>query len=62
MAQFLRLQTTWINVDKIVRVENGGTPTAPVIYFTEGDPIDFTGDDAKSLEKYLNGSQPILKK
>jgi hypothetical protein len=29
MAEFLRLKTSWLNVDKIIRVENVGTESAP---------------------------------
>jgi hypothetical protein len=63
MAEYLRVGTSWLNVDKIIRVDNHGTPADPQLtaYFIGGDKVSLQGDDAKSLQTYLNGNAAAVK-
>ncbi len=64
MAEFLRLKSQWLNVDKIARVENFGTPSEPnlTVYYFGGEKVPIQDEDAEALIRYLNGSPAKSKK
>jgi len=64
MAEFHPLEKAWLNVDKIVRVENFGTTTEPTltVFYFGGDKVTVEGEDAKSLVRYLNGNPSRAKR
>lgn len=55
MAQFILIGKTWLNVDKIYKVDISETPTGEWAcrVFTGKGSEDFAGDQAKSLLEFL---------
>lgn len=62
MAEFIRLENSWINVDKIIRVESVGPDEADgiqlVVHYFADKKLALRGQDADRLRAYLISSSP----
>jgi hypothetical protein len=63
MAEFIRLKTSWINVDKIIRVENLGTESKPScrVEYNGGAKLALDEDDSVSLVSFLQKTIPMFR-
>ncbi|HEV8061758.1 MAG TPA: hypothetical protein VGP68_17910 [Gemmataceae bacterium] len=61
MAEFLQLERSWLNVDKIVRVENHLESTAEPclsVYYQGSERVVVSGHDVKILLTFLHSHMP----
>jgi hypothetical protein len=63
MPEFLPLGKNWLNVDKILQVDNNGTPSEPNLYvhLAGGERLGLIGEEAKILKRYLDGTPARIK-
>ena len=61
MAEFLKLERSWLNVDQIVRIENHLESTAEPclsVYYHGSERIVVSGPDVRTLTAFLHSHVP----
>jgi hypothetical protein len=61
MAEFLKLEKSWLNVDKIIRIENHLESTAEPclsIYYSGSERVVISGHDVHTMLAFLHSHVP----
>ena len=61
MAEFLKLERSWLNVEQIVRVENHLESTAEPclsVYYHGSERVVISGQDVRTMLAFLHGHMP----
>jgi hypothetical protein len=61
MAEFLKLERSWLNVDQIVRIENHLESTAEPclsVYYHGSERVVIAGQDVRTMIEFLHRHLP----